>query len=900
MSDWHRKIRERLAGLHLSPEREAEIVEELSSHLQDRYEELLRAGASEESACRSVLGEIEDSGLLRDLRAVEVETAAQTPFALGAAGSRGWLADFWQDLRFGARMLAKAPSVTAIAVLTLAVGIGANTAAFTIINTLLVNPLPVDRAAELVALQTKLERGTEERQLQPVSFLNLKEYRDENRVFSNLAGYSETLAVTMAEKGSARRVFVEAVTGNYFETLSLRPVLGRFFSQQEDTIPGKDAVAVIGYAAWRGLFGGSPDVLGRVIDLNGTAFTIIGVAPKGFLGVHAIFGPDLWVPSMMAASVMPSEQENALTDRALLAFVGVGRLKKGVTRKKAQADLRTIAAGLAKEYPQPNEGQSVALEPLNELALETQGNMGTLGGMLLACSNVANLLFARGAARRQEVAVRLALGAARGRLVRQLLTESLLTCLLGGATGLAFGYAGCRFLWSFRPPEFARNLADLKLGGNVFLFALVAALLAVLLSGIAPALRSSRVGLVEALKEEPRTAGPSRRRVTTSNVLLVGQVAGSLVLLVVAALFLGSLRSEYTIRPGFQTNHLALFLLYPDQAGYDRTRTEQFYRQARERLAALPGIASVSWASNLPFWAQPEAGIAIEGRETRRKSESIVSVVNTIDLDYFSTLGIPLVEGRGFTESDGEGSVPVAVINDTMAARYWPSQDPIGRRIKLPGENGFRTIVGVARTVDYQTLGEAPESCIYIPLRQNYRGSMVLYIRTERDPQLIVAPARTALHSLDPGLPVEDARTGAKVIDQAIWSTKMAVGLLSVFGLLALCLASVGLYGVMAYSVTQRRREVGIRVALGATGASVERLILAQGMKLVAWGIALGIVVSVLAGLALSRFLHGVGATDIPELVLVSIVLLTVAFVACYVPARAASRLDPLVTLREG
>jgi predicted permease len=685
--------------------------------------------------------------------------------------------------------------------------------------------------------------------------------------------------------------------------------MGRFFLTSEDTTPGAAAVAVLGYAAWQGRFGGAAEILGRTIKINDTPFVIVGIGPKGFKGIYAVFGPDVWVPSMMAERILPAQQRSALTDRALPLFTGIGRLKPGVTLAEAEAEIRTSASGLEKAYPDANEGQSVALRPLTEAAygperqpllLGTTLLMAIVGFVLLiACSNVANLLLARATSRRQEIAVRMALGAGRIRLMRQLLTESLLLALLGGALGFLFGYGGCQFLWSLRPAEYALNLADFTINASVFGFAFAVSALTGLIFGLVPALRSSRISVSETLKEETRTLGRSRGRISFANALLAGQVAVSLVLLVVAGLFLRSIQREYTIDPGFQTKHLALFMLYPSQTGYDRARTEQFYKQARERMVGVPGILSITWASNLPLWGRKETGIVIEGQEQRKKSEAISTVVSTVDLDYFPTLGISFLKGRDFTADDRDTSAPVAIINETMAAKYWPNQDPLGRRLQLPRGKEPLQIVGVVKTANYQTLGEPPQACIYIPLRQNYSENMILYVRTERDPSANLATVQAEIRNLDPGLPVEDMRTGSKVIDQALWWSKIGVGLLGLFGFLALGLASVGLYGIMAYSVNQRRREIGVRIALGAGQTSVSLLVLRQGMTLVLVGVAFGTVIAFLVGHALSRFLYGVGASDLLSIGGASLVLLLVAFLACYLPARSASRVDPLVALRE-
>lgn len=909
MPEWKNEIRKQLVGLNLRPEREAEIIEELSDHLQQRYEELKAGGAKDDEALQEVMGEIYWRDFVPELQGTE-QTPPPGNVPDGAAASGHLFEDLWKDLRFALRMLKKSPGFTAVAVLTLALGIGANTAVFTVVDSLILNPLPVEKISTLAAVNTtQVKKTAQWGDLQAISYLNLRDIRDRTHAFRSFTGHSYPMAVTMTDKDQPRRVFAEIVTANYFETLGLRPFLGRFFLPSEDTTPGAAPVVVLGYTAWQSRFGGDPGILGRTIRLNETPFTIIGVGPKGFKGVYAVFGPDLWIPSMMAAQVLPAEQRNALSDRALPLFTGIGRLEQGVTLSQAQAEMRILGAALEKEDPNANEGKILTVTPLIVAAYGPERQPVVLGGfmlmaivgfvLLIACSNVANLLLARASVRRQEIAVRMALGAGRIRLVRQLLTESVILGLFSGLLGFAFGYGGCRILESLRPAEYAQNLADLRLNTPVFVFAFVVAILTGLIFGIVPALRSSHVSVSEVLKEETRSAGRSRSRISLANALLAGQVAVSLVLLVVASLFLRSIEHEYVIDPGFQTKHLALFMLYPGQAGYDRVRTEHFYKQALDRIGTAPGVASVSWASNMPLWGGKETGIAIEGQEARKKSEAISAVVDTVDLNYFSTMGIPLVEGRDFSENDRDISTPVAIINDTMAAKYWPNQDPVGKRFQLPQGKSFLQVVGVAKTTNYQTLGESPQACIYIPLRQNYADSMILYVRSERDPTTILASVQEEIHGLDPVLPVDDIRTGTKVIDQALWWSRIGVGLLGIFGFLALGLASVGLYGIMAYSVNQRRREIGVRMALGAGQRSVSLLVLRQGMTVVGSGVVVGMTLSLLLGRVLSRFLYGVSGSDVLSLGGASLALLAVAFVACYLPARSASRVDPLVALRE-
>ncbi len=909
MREWKHEIRRRLAGSNLLPEREAEIIDELSAHLQDQYSQLRAGGATHEEALRAVIAELDATDLLPELQVSE-EIVGRNPAPVGAASTGQWIFDFLQDLRYAARTLRKSPGFTAVAALTLALGIGANTAIFTIIDTLVLNPLPVTKISELAAISTMQQKmAAPSGEPQPMSFLNFRDFRERIHSFRHLTAHSNPMAITMSDEREPRRIFVEVVTANYFDTLGLRPFMGRLFLESEDITPGIAAVAVLGYSAWQSRFGGAADIVGKTVKLNNMPFTIIGIGPKGFKGLYAVFGPDIWVPSMMAEQILPAQQRKALSDRTTPLVTAVGRLNPDITLAQARAEINTIAAALEKEYPDANQGQAAVLRPLIEAAYGPE-RQGLLFGsallmvivglvLLIACSNVANLLLSRAAARRQEIAVRLALGAGRGRLLRQLLTESVLLGLIGGVLGFLFGYAGCQFLWSLRPAEYAQNLADLRINPSVFGFAFVVSVLTGLVFGIVPALRSSRTSVSEMLKEETRTVGRSRSRISLANTLLAGQVAVSLVLLVVAALFLRSIKHEYTIDPGFETKHLALFMLYPGQAGYDQTRTEQFYKQVRGRIAGVPGISFVSWASNLPLWGRKENGVTIEGQEQRKKSEAISAVVNTVDLDYFATLGISFVAGRDFTQDDRDISTPVAVVNDTMAAKYWPGQDAIGKRLQLPqGKQNFLQIIGVVKTANYQSLGEAPQECVYLPLRQNYSDSMILYVKTERDPSATLAAVQNEIRNIDPALPLEDVRTGTKVIDQALWGTKIGVGLLGVFGVLALGLASVGLYGIMAYSVSQRRREIGVRMALGAGQRDVSLFILRQGMVVVFSGIALGGGLAFLLGRALSRFLYGVSPNDPLSVGGAALVLLVVAFVACYLPARSATRVDPLVALR--
>jgi predicted permease len=823
------------------------------------------------------------------------------------------MGDVWRDLRYSCRTIRKSPLFAAIVVLTLALGIGANTTVFTVINTLILNPLPVRNPAQLAAVATAEAKSTSKsRMALPISYANLKNYAAKNEVFDSLAGYTSPRAVTFEEGGVSQRMFSELVTGDYFRTLGIRPAKGRFLSPEDDSTPGAHAVAVLNYAAWQARFGAANDIVGRTLRLNNVVFTVIGVAPAGFIGVNAIFGPDLWIPAAMAEQLLPVEMHGAWSERSRAVFQGVGRLKPGVNRTQAQANMATIAAALAREYPQANEGRTATVGPITDVIFgSSMGRSPILFGgavllaivgivLLIACSNVANLLLARSAARRQEIAVRLAMGASRGRLVRQLLTESVFLGLLGGLLGLAIGTAGSQLLWSFRPAEVSTNFIVPKLDATVFAFSLILSLLTGLVFGTIPALRVSRTSVAETLNEEARTAGRSRSRITFANALLVGQVAFSFVALVTAALFLRSIERAYDIDPGFQTRHLAVLMTNPGQAGYGKPQTMAFYKEVRQRVAGLPGVESASWASNLPLWGRIASGLEVEGRQQRSKADTIITVTNTVDLGYFRTAGTAIDHGRDFTEMDQEGSTQVAIVNETLARDYWPNEEVLGKHIRLPDEKAMRQVIGVVKTANYSTLGEPPQLCVYVPLRQHYSDAMVLYVRSQGDPRQVLMPVQSEARAVGPRISVDDVRTGRKIVDQALFSAKMGVALLSVFGLLALGLASIGLYGVIAYSVNRRKREIGLRMALGAERKNVLRLILSEGMSLVLAGVTIGLVAAQVVARMLARMLYGVSAGDPMSLAGAAFVLSAVALVACYLPARSASRLDPLTALREG
>jgi predicted permease len=906
MADWRRVVRTRLAALRLTASAESELTEEVAQHLEDLQRDLQSGGATYDEAYTETISELDD---ICALRAGLDRSQCMTKYEavpVGDATSRSFMDDLQRDLRYTGRTMRANPMFVLIVLVTLGLGIGANTTVFTVINALILNPMPVRAPSELVAVASVASVGTAQANtLMPLSHPNLTDYRTQNTVFSGLAGYARMRALTWQAQGASQPLLSEFVTGNYFPILGVGVTTGRTFGLEADAPGDPQAVAVMNYGTWQTRFGGAADVVGRQLRLNNIVVTIVGVAPQGFIGVNGLVGPDLWLPFAMAEQLLPNEMRTAVSDRSKPLLQGVARVKPGVTLAQAQANVTALAAALAREYPAANEHETVTVRPIADVLFGGGSTMARFAGavlamvagvvLLIACSNVANLLLARSAARQQEMAVRVALGASRARLVRQLLTESLCLGLLSGGLGLLIGYFGMQLLAKSLPAT--STFTTSRLDGSVLLFALLISVATGLIFGMIPALTVSRSGVAGVLKEA--RSGRTARRVTVANVLLVSQVALSFLLLVTAALFLRSIKQAYEIDPGFKADRLAVFITNPGQAGYAEPQTDAFYQDVRERVARLPGVESVSWASNMPLFARPVGGLQVEGRPERSPTENTTTIVNTVGRGYFETAGVVIEKGRGFTELDRSTSLAVAIVNEKLAQDYWPGEDALGRRVRLPGEKQMREIVGIARTANYSSWGEPPQRCVYVALEQNHLPAMTLYVRSTGDPAQTVGSVRREINAAGPQVLVSGIRTGQQVIDGSLFQARIGVALLSVFGLLALGLASIGLYGILAYAVRQRQREIGLRMALGASRPAVLRMVLKQGMSLVVIGVAIGFAAALVGGRVLSRMLYGVGASDPISLAAAAVVLGGVALAACYLPARWATRVDPLVVLRE-
>jgi predicted permease len=907
MPNWKHIVREHLAVLRLPPEREIEIVEELALCFEAIYEDALAAGLSEaEAEARAAQGY--DWRLLEcELSRAEQEVVAcalQPSFELIERKGGMRMGSFIQDLRYGARMLMKQPGVTLIAMLTLALGIGMNTAIFSLINTVLLRPMAVAQPERLARIYLRGSQGT--------SFPNYRDLAAGNQVFSELAGHA-VMRLNLGQGEAMTKVGGELVTGNYFAALGVRPMIGRTFGTETDGAAGAHPVAVVSHGFWRRKFNADPALVGQSITLNGQKFTVIGIMPEGFRGTWPLaVAPEVWVPVTMQPSLFPGA--NRLEDRAWVWFDVFGRLKPDVSLAQAQAAVVSQARRLAESYPEQNRGlERTELLPIDAIrgasfmqAISVfAGLLGVSVGLvlLIACANVANLLLARAASRRQEVAIRLAMGATRWRLLRQLLTESLLLALGGGVAGCLLAIWLMGLARSFRPPaevpvplEFNPTLDARTLG-----FTLLVTLLAGVLFGLAPAWQASKSALVPLLKEGQGAIGGRVARFSLRNILVIGQVAVSMVLLICAGLFLRSLGRAQIIDPGFETERMLTVQLDLEPGGYNEARGRAFYLQLLDQVERTPGVQSVTLAEIIPLTlSSATARVAVEGHESPDGNYHEIDG-NSVGPRYFETMGIPIVAGREFDRRDTEGAPPVIIVNETMARRFWPNENALGRRLRfLTMNNNFSPyleVVGIVKDSKYRTLGEEPQSFSYAPALQNYRQQTTLHVRTLGEPGRLRSAVRESALSLDKSLLVE-VKVMRENLALALLPARIAVSLLGALGLLGLSLAVVGIYGVISYAVSQRTSEIGLRMALGAQPGAILRLVIGHGMKLTLLGLGLGAA----AALALTRFLIsllvGVSPTDPLTFVTLAVVVSLVALLACYIPARRATRVDPVVALR--
>ena len=818
------------------------------------------------------------------------------------------MAALLQDLRFGARLLARHKAMTAVVVMSLALGIGANTTIFTIVNAVLLNPLPVRDASTLVRVVTTELRNGVVQPLGAISRPNAVDVAAKNDVFDRVA-ISGFAGVTLTGSGEPEPVFAQLVSGNYFDVLGPSLAAGRTFRADEDTTPGASPVVVLGYGLWQRRFGGDPAAVGRALTLNGRPFTVIGVTREGFRGTATFGGPELWVPMSMYREVLSGQAVQFHDSRRGLFYEAVARLKPGVSVQQAQASMQAFGKGLEEAFPTDFRGRSLAVRSLAEgtfppafqqqLVLAGTVLMAVVGLVLLiACANVANLLLARAAARRQEIAVRLSVGANRTRLVRQLLTESVLLAGLGGVGGIVVAYWARAVIWAYRPAFVPATAIDLNFDARVIAFTVGVSLFTGLVFGLAPALQGSRADLVTELKD--RTSAPSGSRwFGVRNVLVMAQVALSFIALAGAGMFLRSLLNAQAIDTGFDGRRHAVLFINPGTQGFDESRTRELYRRILDRLQGTPGVESATLATGVPlFGGGLGRTVFRDGQDAKDPRNGRMTQVNQVAGGYFDTMQIPIVRGRGITAADRQNGAPVVVINEAMAKQIWPDEDPVGRTLRIFGVETDWQIVGVARTIKYNFVGEDPTSMLYLPLEQNFAAQAAVQVRTAGDPSSALGTVRRELQQMEPGLALTNVSTYDDVLHQSLWAPRMAAWLLGIFASLALLLAAVGLYGVLAYSVTQRTRELGIRMALGAREGDVRGMVVRQGLLLALAGLVPGVLVSWALSRTITRLLYGVAPGDLVTFTVVPVMLAVVAVAATLLPAWRASRVDPAVALR--
>ncbi len=931
MPRWEDEIRKRLADLKLEPTREAEIVEELAQHLDDRFEELSSSGATPEEARRGALAELSGYEVLStELSKVErAATAEPVVFGGGVLGDgrRNIMRDLWQDIHFGLRMLRKNLVFTFVAVLSLALGIGANTAIFTLINAVLLKSLPVSEPDRLVLFADTNSEGTSlgdppTGEWQLFSHALYERFRDHNESFQGLCAFrsgENWLSVRMEgvpPGDAAAQAVGHLVSGNYFEVLGVKVTMGRVFVSDDDA-PGARAVAVISHKYWKERCGSDPQILGKGVILNGTPFTIVGVTPPEFFGERVRRAPDFWMPLVFQPQI--ELRDSYLTDQSIYWLSLMGRLKPGVSIRQAQVDVNVALQQFLTEQA-GSQVQEERLAAIRASHIELKDGAGGISGLrlyyseplrmlmaivvmilLIACANVGNLLLARSASRQMEISMRLALGASRARLIRQLLTESVLLSAIGGAVGLLSAQWGVSALVAM-----VSRTAPLDVTPDtaVLAFTLGVSLAAGILFGLMPALRASKVDLATALKEKSTRSGGGRLRFGLAPMLVVSQVALSLVLLVGAGLFARSLIKLEHERIGFNKENVLLLSINSRMTGYKPPQLTAVYTQMLDRVGNMPGVRSATLASYSPLsGVSRTSNISIQGYTPDAGEDMDVSQM-LIGPDYCETLGLPLLAGREIGPQDTPASPRVAVVNEAFARSFFPGENPIGRRFGMgdnPQQSGDIEIVGVIGDAKYESVWGEPVRMAYRPILQVQEQSPVLRsleVRTEGDPLALASQIRAVIAEVEDKLAVMDVTSFSDQIAESLQQERLIARLVSFFGLLALALACIGLYGVMAHAVVRRTNEIGIRMALGADPRKILWMVMRETLVLVFVGIAVGVPAALAAARLISSQLFEVDYADPMTIVIATAVLIAVAALAGYLPARKAARVDPMIALR--
>jgi macrolide transport system ATP-binding/permease protein len=894
---WLYTIPLRLRSLLRRRRVEQELNEELQFHLEQKIEEGIANGLSPKearsAAMRAMDGLEQRKEQVRDMWRIH------------------WLTDFLDDARFAIRSLIRSSGLTAFVVITLALGIGMTSGTFSMVDALIFRPYPVPHPSGVVSLVST----THDSSFDDFSYREFLDIRGKTNSYDGVVANTtmEPVGFSAEPAASPRIKGGMLVSANYFRVLGVEPRLGRGFREEEDHVSGRDAVVVLGPDFWRHEFASDPGVLGRMIRLNGTNFTVIGVAPETFAGMLIFGHPDLYMPLAMAPVFSTNGQKNFLEDRDDRELAVRARLKPGTTLAQAHNELAVLAKNFESEYPKVNRGRGAAVH--TQFEMRTRADDGNwkfgvifvilaLAVLLVACTNVAGLLLSRARSRTREIAVRLAIGAGRFRLIRMLLTESLILALLGGLAGIAIGYGVVEWFHSFQNVIFMTDLPvsiPFQMDTRVLLASLALSALSALLCGLAPALQSTRADLVNGLKSADVDV-PGRKRLWGRSVLVVAQVSTSLMLLTASFLMVRGFQHDLLEGSGFAKDHLLMASFDPRLVQYNASQTQQFYKLLAERVRVTPRVQNLALTQNIPLGTDDFDGVAFvpEGFQMPRDRENFSSTMDTVDEGYFETMGIPILRGRSFRSSDTADSPRVAIVNQQFANHYWQGAEAVGKHIRLDSRVGTLVeIVGVAQTIKYQNGTEKPMDFVYMPLAQHPIARMTLMLRSSGDPLQLVQPVKDIVRTLDPNLPMLHTMAYEDYYqNQAVEGPRIAMKLVGSMGAVGLLLAIAGLYGLVAYNVSRRTREIGIRMALGAASSDVLRLVMGKGLVLVGVGAAIGVAMGFGVEQLMNSMLFNAGGVDILAYVIVVPSLFLVTMLAAYVPARRASRIAPTQALR--
>jgi macrolide transport system ATP-binding/permease protein len=889
LREWLQRV-----GAIVVPRRDdRDLEQELELHLEMAAEEARRRGESPDRA--------------RRMAAIHAGGVAQTMEALRDQRGLPWLDDLVRDVRHAFRLLRRSPVFAAVAIVSLALGIGANAAIFSLADASLLRPLPVrdpDRIVTIAAASPDDRRNA-------VSYLNYRDLRALSASFDGVVAHQRTtFSFARSPRAAAEMRMGVLVSDNFFTVLGIPTAWGRTFTPDEGAVAGRDAVVVLAYDFWKNALAEDRSILSQIVRINGIDFTVVGITAETFTGLDPYIRPAFYIPLMMAGA-LSGESANVLDDRGARTLVVKARLKDGTSRRAAQAELSTIWQRLEELHPAVNRSRTLAVR--SELESRMQSDPTTAIAMtmlmalvaivlIIACANVANLMLSRARARCREMAIRLALGVSRTRLLRQLLTESLVLAIIGALVGLGFAYGTIRVFRTFQTPTDLPVEIVPQLDRRVLLFSLLTVCVTAMLCGLAPAWQSLKTRLVPALKCA-EAAESARQGTIGRHMLVVAQIALSMTLLVASAILLDAFFKLAALNPGFRTDRLMMMSVDTSFVRYTPVQTRAFYRRLKERVQSLPGVASVALTSAIPL----DRGGFIEtvipdGYRLPQGHDNVPLFTAVVDDDYFATMKTEIVRGRAFTDGDTAGTHPVAIVNEECARTYWPGQDPIGRHVRLTDSRGaWLDVVGVAKTGKYLFIGEAPMRFLYLPFAQHERTQMSLLVEsTTVDAASLAAPLREVVRDLDPNQPVFNVRSFSTFYEQRAIAVPLALArMVATMGLLGLTLALVGLYGVVAYSVAQRTREIGIRMAIGADRFDVLKMILRQGFVLSMVAIGVGSAASVAVARLLAGVMPGVGAPHPVTYVVVPLMLMGLTMAASYFPARSASLVDPLVALRD-